>query len=126
MTRRAGERSLIMRIRAREDRKDTAPVILNEKALGWMLDVRARALRAGWNVYEQSLRNQRQRDPSLVMLRGDRAILAYLRLGKPRIEPPVDRYAGLTEVEVYVWYPSDLRTIKAILTSETRPLASGN
>lgn len=96
-------------------------MILDERALKWTGEVRSRALNAGWNVYEQSLRNQRQHDPSLVMVRADRVILAYLRTGRPRPVPPVDRFAGLPGVETYVWRPADLPFVAVTLTSKTPP-----
>ena len=87
-------------------------MILDEAALRWQTKVTSEALRHGWNAYGQVLTNQRQRDPSMVFIRGDRVILAYLRSKRPRKPPPVERFAELPGAETYVWTPADWRQIE--------------
>ena len=95
-------------------------MILNESAIRWNNEVRSTALNHGWNFYEQTLRNQRQHDPAVVLIRGDRVILAYLRSGRPRTEPPVARFAGVAGVEVYVWHPRDRYDMLRVLLAGPR------
>lgn len=96
-------------------------MILDEQALRWTGDVRSKALAHGWNVYEQSLRNPRQHDPSLILTRGHRVIMAYLRTGRVRNDPPVDRFSDLDDIEVYVWRRRDWPIIVGILATPDRP-----
>ena len=96
-------------------------MLLNESALRWNAEVRSIALNHGWMVYEQAPRNQRQRDPSMVLTRGDRVLLVYLRSGRPRVEPPVERFADVAGVEVHVWHPRDRSTVMRRLISPDIP-----
>jgi hypothetical protein len=60
----------------------------------------------GWCVYAQKLTNQRHREPSIVLARADRVILAYLRTTSRNNQP------GL---EYYVWRPADWPSIRSEL-----------
>ena len=96
-------------------------MILDTKALAWQEKVTAEALRRGWNVYHQVLRNQRQHDPSVILLRHHRMIVAYLRTAKPRARPPIERFDPIPGVESVVWLPADWPIVVAQLISD-RPL----
>jgi hypothetical protein len=91
-------------------------VKLDSKSLEWDLEVQATALRAGWTVYPQSLRNRRQQDPSMVLVRGSRLIAAYLRLNARR-PPAVGKAEQLLGVRTVLWTPADRRVMAAELVS---------
>ncbi|MFD0854541.1 hypothetical protein ACFQ07_20055 [Actinomadura adrarensis] len=96
-------------------------MLLNDAAHAWNNEVRSKALNLGWMVWEQAVRNQRQHEPSLVLLRGDRLILAYLRTGRPRAMPSTERFAEIPGVEVYVWRPPDWTSVLVTLLGDGRP-----
>jgi hypothetical protein len=90
-------------------------VILGQNELAWQEKVTAEAMRLGWTPYAQVLRNERQHDPSVVLVHGERVIVAYLRTKSPRARPPLERFAGVAQVETYVWCPADWSLIRVVL-----------
>jgi hypothetical protein len=73
-------------------------------------------LRLGWTPYLQTTRNQRQAAPSIVLIRGPRIVLAYLRTSKRNDRrPPLDAVGQMTGAEVVHWAPADRSTIKRVL-----------
>jgi hypothetical protein len=92
-------------------------VILDEKSLAWQLEVAQLASREGWTVYDQTPRNRRQHAPSLVLIRGGRVILAYLRTTKRGAHAELaSRMGEFSGHEVVLWTPGDKAAIKTTLT----------
>ncbi|MGW0774551.1 hypothetical protein ACWD01_13070 [Streptomyces sp. NPDC002835] len=92
-------------------------MILNDTQLRWHSRVVSLARKSGWSVFEPQLtRSLKQHDPSMVLTKGSRLLVVWLRTGRPRADrrPPVDRYA--TGVETYLWYPSDEAQMALALT----------
>jgi hypothetical protein len=96
-------------------------VILGERELRWQAEVAAEALRHGWTVYGQTLRNERHGMPSLVLVR-ERVILAYLRTTtRADRRPPVEDLAAVTGAEAVLWTPADWSLIVAKLAAAEPP-----
>jgi hypothetical protein len=74
----------------------------------WIEKVTRKAGEHRWTVFGQQLRSQRQHEPTLILTKGDRVLLVWLRTAKPRHDrmPPMERYkdAGF---EAYLWTPTD-------------------
>ncbi|WCD86383.1 hypothetical protein KPP03845_102729 [Streptomyces xanthophaeus] len=74
----------------------------------WNVRVTDQARALGWQVYPQSGgANSRPADPSLILTRGPRVLLVYLRTGRRRADrqPPVERFPD--GIETTCWYPED-------------------
>jgi hypothetical protein len=94
-------------------------VILGARELAWQSDVVAEALRRGWTAYAQTTANQRQGLPSLMLIRGRRILLIFLRTTtRPDRTPAVDRLPTWPGVEVYVWARSGWPSLVAVLASD--------
>jgi hypothetical protein len=91
-------------------------VKLDFKSLEWDHEVQETALREGWTVYPQALRNRRQQDPSMVLVKGPHLIAAYLRLNARR-PPAVEQVEQLLGVRVVLWTPADRRLMESELRS---------
>ena len=60
--------------------------------------------------------------PDLVMLRGNRLVVAELKVGKNKTTPEQDAwlaaFRSFEDAEVYLWRPSDWHEIESVLTKE--------
>lgn len=93
-------------------------MIPDAKMIAWNTEVTDAANRHGWTVYSQIYRNQRQPDPSIVLVLGRRVILAYLRATVRRDRSrPAARFDGAAGLETYVWTPADWPQIQALLVT---------
>ncbi|RCW38475.1 hypothetical protein DFQ14_12218 [Halopolyspora algeriensis] len=89
---------------------------LDSKALEWQQRVTEEAARHKWTVYRQSHPRHRERDPSIVLVRADRVILAYLRTNSRRDRQPfTGRFDEAPGMEIYVWHPTDWAQVRAEL-----------
>lgn len=71
----------------------------------WNDRVIRKAQSRGYQVYGQVSANKRLGDPSLILTKGRRVLLVWLRTGKrPTASPVPDRFPG---VESHLWYPAD-------------------
>ena len=63
--------------------------------------------------------------PDLVMVRGDRLVVAELKAKRGRVSPDqqawLDAFSQVPSVEVHLWRPSDWDTIEATLTRKDTP-----
>lgn len=90
-------------------------MILGEHELTWQNQVTAQAHRHGWTVYAQSLPNQRQALPSLVLVR-ERLLLVFLRTAvRPGRMPDVDGLSARLGAHVMLWTPGDSAALVAEL-----------
>jgi hypothetical protein len=73
----------------------------------------------GWVVYHPMLSKWSERGfPDLTMVRRDRLVFAELKRQSGKTSEHQDQWLallGATAAEVYVWRPSDLETIAAVL-----------
>ncbi|MGW2438750.1 hypothetical protein ACWCY1_18710 [Streptomyces goshikiensis] len=89
--------------------------------LQWDDRVTAQARSLGWQVYPQSGANSRPADPSLILTRGPRVLLVYLRTGRRRADrqPPVERFPE--GIETACWYPDDWPQVLGVLAGGQAP-----
>ncbi|WP_053680302.1 hypothetical protein [Streptomyces sp. WM4235] len=83
--------------------------------LQWNTRVTDHARSLGWMAYTQIGPNSRPEDPSLILTRGPRVVLVYLRTGRRRADrqPPVERFPdGMVTV---CWYPEDWPQVLGVL-----------
>lgn len=75
--------------------------------LEWNDRVTTQARKLGWQAYTQIGANSRPADPSLILTRGPRVLLVYLRTGRRLADrqPPVERFPD--GMETACWYPED-------------------
>jgi hypothetical protein len=73
----------------------------------------------GWTAYHPMLSKWSERGwPDLSMVRGPRLLFAELKRENGKTSPHQDKWLGLlreTGAEVYLWRPSDIDTIAAVL-----------
>lgn len=79
---------------------------LQPAQIEWNERVATEARKRGFSVFVQQRTNQRQHDPSLILTRGPRIVLVWLRTGRRKPLPQVDvhRAAGR---EAHAWWPAD-------------------
>ena len=74
----------------------------------------------GWEYYHTyDSRRSNPGFPDVVMLRGERLIVAELKVQKGKVSDHQQRWLEkfkLTGVEVFLWRPSDIREIEEILS----------
>ncbi|MEO6090817.1 MAG: hypothetical protein ABIQ18_47715 [Umezawaea sp.] len=92
-------------------------MILGDPELAWQEKITTLATRHGWTVYAQQLGNQRQHEPSLVLIKGSRVVAVFLRTSFRRDRTPMlTRFASVPGVETYVWCQTDWPRITALLS----------
>lgn len=95
-----------------------ADMILGEKETAWLLRVVEAARHHGWTVYGNQARNQRQHEPSLVLMHGQRIALVFLRTtARSDRQPPAAYLDKIPGVEVYIWTPKDWPAISTTLAT---------
>lgn len=79
---------------------------LQPAQLQWNDRVMTEARKRGFTAFTPQRENQRGHDPSLILVRGPRIILVWLRCGRRKPVPAVGehRQAGR---EAHLWYPAD-------------------
>lgn len=91
-------------------------MILGPNELAWLERVTTTATRHGWTVYAQQLVNQRQHDPSVVLIKGSRVVMVFLRTSFHRDHTPMlTRFDRVPGVETYVWRQADWPQISILL-----------
>ncbi|MFJ4867779.1 hypothetical protein [Streptomyces sp. NPDC088757] len=91
---------------------------LGPEQSAWNDRVTTQARKLGWTAYGQTAANTRTADPSLILVRGPRILVVWLRTGRrrPDRQPPVERFPG---AEVHVWYPDDWpRVLGTLVTTQ--------
>ncbi|MFE1344717.1 hypothetical protein [Streptomyces sp. NPDC058757] len=90
---------------------------LGLEQLAWNDRVITQARKLGWTAYGQVGANKRPADPALILTRGPRILVVWLRTGRRRSDrqPPVERFP---DAEVYVWYPDDWARVLGALTAD--------
>lgn len=76
--------------------------------------VTTEARRHGYTVFAPQRENQRRHDPSLILVRGPRVILLWLRMGRRKLLPQVDQHGGAGR-EAYGFWPADWPLIVRVL-----------
>lgn len=94
---------------------------LGLEQLQWNDRVITQARSLGWMAYTQIGPNSRPGDPSLILTRGPRVLLAYLRTGRRRADrqPPLERFPE--GIETACWYPEDWPRVLGALTADRAP-----
>lgn len=94
---------------------------LGLEQLQWNERVTTQARTLGWMAYTQIGANSRPADPSLILTRGPRVLLVYLRTGRRRADrqPPVERFPE--GIETHVFYPEDWPRVLGALTGDRAP-----
>ncbi|MFD5105715.1 hypothetical protein [Streptomyces cinereoruber] len=94
---------------------------LGLEQLKWNDRVTTQARKLGWSAYDQITANKRTADPSLILTRGPRLLVVWLRTGRrrPDRQPPVERFPG---AEVHVWYPDDWPRVLGALVASPAPV----
>ncbi|WP_371551707.1 hypothetical protein OG266_39490 [Streptomyces sp. NBC_00554] len=89
--------------------------------LQWMERVATEARKRGFTVFVQDRTNLRQHEASLILTRGPRIILVWLRTGRRKPLPQVDvhRQAGR---EAHGFWPADWPLILRVLLREPEPV----
>lgn len=74
-----------------------------------------------YTVFVPQRENQRGDDPSLILVRGPRVIMLWLRMGRRKPVPQVDRHTEAGR-EAYAFWPADWPLILRVLLAEPAPL----
>jgi hypothetical protein len=83
------------------------------------VEIASMARNLGWAVYMQSTRNQNQGMPSIVCVKPNKILMAFIRSGRLREDrlPVMDLWDQFGGVEVKLWHlPGDKSLARADLT----------
>lgn len=89
--------------------------------LQWNDRVTTQARKLGWQAYTQITANSRPGDPSVILTRGPRVLLVYLRTGRRLVDrqPPLERFPE--GIETHVFYPEDWPRVLGALITDRAP-----
>lgn len=79
---------------------------LQPAQLEWNERVTAEARKRGFTVFAQQRENQRGHEPTLILTRGPRIVLVWLRTGRRKPLPQVDQHRQAGR-EAHAWWPAD-------------------
>lgn len=94
---------------------------LQPAQLQWNDRVATEARKHGFTVYVPQRENQRGHDPSLILVRGPRVILLWLRMGRRKPLPQVDLHHEAGR-EAHGFWPADWPLILRVLLREQGPV----
>ncbi|MFJ4829884.1 hypothetical protein ACIP79_08210 [Streptomyces sp. NPDC088747] len=94
---------------------------LQSAQLEWNDRVTTEAQKRGFTAFTPQRENQRGHDPSLILVRGPRMLLLWLRTGRRKPLPAVDAYreAGL---DAHGFWPADWPQIVSLLLRAPDPV----
>ncbi|KUN95386.1 hypothetical protein [Streptomyces caeruleatus] len=94
---------------------------LQPAQLQWNDRVMAEARKHRYTVFVPQRENQRGDDPSLILVRGPRVIMLWLRMGRRKPVPQVDRHREAGR-EAHAFWPADWPLFVRVLVMAPAPV----